>query len=151
MHFFLILFTFLFILKIFFYDHMNDTRKKYFSEIRSFCICAAAFTAVFFILFKLIFGLAVIPDASMEPVFSAGDIVLYQRIFCEPESGDIVIYEAGEKQLAGRITSVSGNVYYISPDGDPQQPDDRGFTAVKAEDIKGTALAGVRLSLNHNQ
>ena len=96
--------------------HTQIARKRqhYLSEIRSFLICAAAVIGILFILFRFIFGIYVVSDDSMEPVLSAGDIILYQRAFCEAKGGDIVIYESDDDAYIGRIAAVNGDTVNIT-------------------------------------
>ena len=127
-----------------------NSKKLYISEIKSFFICAVSFTAIFLILFKLIFGIAVIADDSMEPAFSAGDIVLYQRVFNESKAGDIVIYKAEDKTYAGCIMSADSGLISIGTEDLSYQDNEESYKYVEPEDIKGPVLACLKLSINHD-
>ena len=86
-------------------------------------LCARILILIFslIIIFNFVIGIAPVPDLSMEPVLSAGDLVVFFRLDKEFKSGDIVVYSDEDTLRTGRVAAVGGdtveiidNVLYIN-------------------------------------
>lgn len=86
------------------------------NAVCTFLIHAAMLAGVLFVLFGIIFGLSAVPDDSMEPVLSAGDLVFYYRLDRDFRRDDIVVYEANGEMRTGRIAAGPGDSVEVSED-----------------------------------
>ncbi len=91
--------------------------KSYFFEIKHLIIRIVILLFSLLILFSVVIGIAAVPDLSMEPVLSAGDIVIFFRLDKELKSGDIVVYSDDGIMRTGRVVAVGGDTVKIMDDG----------------------------------
>ena len=92
------------------------------NAVCTFLIHAAMLAGVLFVLFGIIFGLSAVPDDSMEPVLSAGDLVFYYRLDRDFRRDDIVVYEANGEMRTGRIAAGPGDSVEVSEDAVALKP-----------------------------
>ena len=78
------------------------------------------FIAVFiFSLFRYVLFIGYVPSQSMEPEIKKGSYIVGLRITGELHTGDIVVFEKGEKNLVKRIAAAPGEVIEFSDDTNP--------------------------------
>lgn len=70
---------------------------------------------VVYLLFSVIFNIAIVNGVSMEPTLHGGNIILAQRVFYTPQRGDIVIAEPADFGIAivKRVIAVGGDTVNI--------------------------------------
>ena len=90
---------------------LNDQREviSFFSRL---AVLAVLLTAIF----GLVFGVTAMPDESMKPRLSAGDLLLYYRLEKQWHSGDVVVYEKDGEQYVGRIIARGGDSVEVTED-----------------------------------
>lgn len=86
------------------------------AEVGSFFTRLIFLAALLFVLFGFVFGIAPVPDDDMEPVLSAGDLVLYYRLEDSYISQDVVVWEADGEQYIGRVVARGGDTVEITED-----------------------------------
>lgn len=87
--------------------------------------------AVLFVLFYLVFGIDIVDGNSMNPTLHDRDLLLYRRIFIDPQPGDIVIITVPErdKRIVKRIVAADGQTVtvdlygHVLRDGSPLTED----------------------------
>ncbi|WP_081668545.1 signal peptidase I [Butyrivibrio sp. MC2013] len=100
-------------------DIVREKRTRYLNR-RDFAdfIKRLFFMAVFlYILFGVIFGLAMVPDDDMKPRLSGGDLALYYRLQTDYSSGDLIVYRADGKEHISRVVARGGDSVEITDDG----------------------------------
>ncbi len=53
----------------------------------------------------------------MEPAVCAGDLILYDRLEKKLLSGDVVLYQCGDREALARIRAKSGDTVEVTEDG----------------------------------
>ena len=78
----------------------------------------AAFLAlIFYLLFGVFFGVTTMKGDDMRPKFSAGDILIYYRLYDNYSRNDIVLVSRSEGRYAGRIIGAPGDRIDITDEG----------------------------------
>lgn len=100
--------------------YKENSKKMYLSNAL-FVVAGVIFIA-FILYIKLIFFTIVISD-SMNPLIEKGDLVLMQKIYVEPEIGDIINFKVPDVDLpvTHRIISISGNEIRTRGDSNPNE------------------------------
>lgn len=95
-----------------------DKRKRqaYVREIRSFFIRLILMAAILFVIFGVVFGIAVMPDNDMAPGISFGDLLWYYRLEKDFHSGDVVVFQKEGIRYTGRVVARSGDSVEITED-----------------------------------
>ena len=75
-----------------------------------FWLCPVLLGAAFFVLFKTILIVGIVPTTSMEPTIPAGSIVIGNRLDKEYALGDIVFFQRDGKLLLKRIAGMPGDI-----------------------------------------
>ena len=89
-------------------------RSREFRIIRDFLTRLAALLLFLWVLFGVIFGIAPMANADMEPRISAGDLMLYYRLEKDYASGDVVMLEKDGKTYTGRVVAKGGDTVEIT-------------------------------------
>ncbi len=66
--------------------------------------------------FGLLFGVHPVRDKDMEPVLSAGDLVIFNRWERDFYKGDLVVYSQDNKSCVGRVIARGGDEVEITED-----------------------------------
>ena len=69
------------------------------AEIHRFLTRLAVFAALCWVLFGVVFGLAVVPGSTMAPRLCSGDLVLFSRFERGTAAGQVVLYRQDGTQL----------------------------------------------------
>lgn len=73
--------------------------------------------AALWLLFSFVFCLHRVRGNDMYPAMQDGDVVLAWRLQGSYNQNDVVVYEAGGKQRAGRVLAKEGDVVDVTDDG----------------------------------
>lgn len=87
------------------------------AEIRRFFTRLAAFAALCWVLFGLVFGLAVVPGNTMAPRLCHGDLVLFSRFERSAAAGQIVLYRQDGTLHFGRVAARGGDTVTVADTG----------------------------------
>ena len=82
----------------------------------SFFMRLAFLVVLLWILFGMVFGLAVMRDDDMSPRISAGDLMLFYRLEDTLRAEDVIIFEKEGRQYTGRIVAVGGDTVEVTED-----------------------------------
>ena len=85
-------------------------------EVISFFMRLAFLVVLLWILFGMVFGLAVMRDDDMSPRISAGDLMLFYRLEDTLRAEDVIIFEKEGRQYTGRIVTVGGDTVEVTED-----------------------------------
>ena len=85
-------------------------------EVISFFMRLAFLVVLLWILFGMVFGLAVMRDDDMSPRISAGDLMLFYRLEDTLRAEDVIIFEKEGRQYTGRIVPVGGDTVEVTED-----------------------------------
>ena len=85
-------------------------------EVISFFTRLAFLVVLLWILFGMVFGLAVMRDDDMSPRISAGDLMLFYRLEDTLRAEDIIVFEKEGRQYTGRIVAVGGDTVEVTED-----------------------------------
>lgn len=85
-------------------------------EVISFFTRLAFLVVLLWILFGMVFGLAVMRDDDMSPRISAGDLMLFYRLEDTLRAEDVIIFEKEGRQYTGRIVAVDGDTVEVTED-----------------------------------
>ena len=86
-------------------------------EIRAFLIKLAAIVLAGWVMFGLVFGVAVMEGEDMYPRILDGDLMLYYRLQQEYYIGDVVTFTQNGRRYTGRIVAQGGDTVNISREG----------------------------------
>lgn len=92
----------------------NQNKSRYIHEIYSFLLRLAAFVAIIWIIFGVVFGITTMKNADMQPQIHAGDLMLYYRLGSSYIADDVVVVKHGGKEITGRIVAVPGDSIEIT-------------------------------------
>ena len=67
-------------------------RRAAWADIREFLVRAGALAALLFMLFGVVFGLYIQPDAAMHPHLKPGDLLLFYRLPHSCTAGEVVVF-----------------------------------------------------------
>lgn len=87
-------------------------------EIRRFFLRLAGFALLCWVLFGVVFGLTVVPDAAMEPALCAGDLILFDRLEKDAAAGETVVYRQNGTLHLGRVAARGGDTVEVTDAGD---------------------------------
>lgn len=99
---------------------------------------------VVFLASKILFAVVgvqprIVIGDSMEPAFHTGDLALCSSRV-DPEIGDVVVYDRGDKKISHRITGVVDGKYLVQGDNneflDPYLFDEEDFECVFTDSLK---------------
>ena len=93
----------------------EKTRAK--AEIRRFLTRLAVFAALCWVLFGVVFGLAVVPGSAMAPRLCGGDLVLFSRFERGTAAGQVVLYRQDGTLRLGRIAARGGDTVTVTDTG----------------------------------
>lgn len=85
-------------------------------EVISFFTRLAFLVVLLWILFGMVFGLAVMRDDDMSPRISAGDLMLFYRLEDTLRAEDVIVFEKEGRQYTGRIVAVGGDTVEVTED-----------------------------------
>lgn len=99
--------------------------------------------ATVYFLFGVVFGIAVVREASMSPSIPSGSIVFFFRLNKQPKAGNVVIFSvsSNKKYLIKRVAATSGETVSIDAKGDFRVDGSAQINALlsgKATDEKST-------------
>ncbi|MBP1736597.1 MAG: hypothetical protein H6Q60_478 [Oscillospiraceae bacterium] len=114
-------------------EEQSAGQKNKKSLLRFLMELAAAGLAVY-LLFGVVFGIAVINGDSMSPSIPAHSLIFFLRLDTSPQTGDVVIFTASsdKKLLIKRVVAVSGDVVNL----------DSGTLTVNGTSESGTYAVG---------
>ncbi len=84
------------------------------ADIISFAVRLASMAVLLWVLFGVVFGVAVMGDEDMAPRLSAGDLMLYYRLEDSFSSQDIVVFVKDGEQFVGRIVARGGDTVEVT-------------------------------------
>ena len=84
------------------------------AEITAFLGRAALMVVILAGLFGVVLGIASVGNNDMEPVLSAGDLVVYFRLDGSYVSGDVLVYEVDGEEYIGRVVAKGGDTVEIT-------------------------------------
>ena len=87
------------------------------AEIRHFLTRLAVFAALCWVLFGVVFGLAVVPGSAMAPRLCGGDLVLFSRFERGTAAGQVVLYRQDGTRHLGRIAARGGDIVTVTDTG----------------------------------
>lgn len=87
------------------------------AEIKQFVFRLAIFAVLCWVLFGLVFGLAVVPGSTMAPRLCAGDLVLFSRFEHGTAAGQVVLYRQDGTLRLGRIAARGGDTVTVTDTG----------------------------------
>ena len=87
------------------------------AEIRRFFTRLAVFAALCWVLFGVVFGLAVVPGSAMAPRLCSGDLVLFSRFERGTAAGQVVLYRQDGTLRLGRIAARGGDTVTVTDTG----------------------------------
>ena len=93
----------------------EKTRAK--AEIHHFLTRLAVFAALCWVLFGVVFGLAVVPGSAMAPRLCGGDLVLFSRFERGTAAGQVVLYRQDGTLRLGRIAARGGDTVTVTDTG----------------------------------
>ena len=93
----------------------EKTRAK--AEIHRFLTRLAVFAALCWVLFGVVFGLAVVPGSAMAPRLCGGDLVLFSRFERGTAAGQVVLYRQEGTLRLGRIAARGGDTVTVTDTG----------------------------------
>ena len=82
-------------------------------------------------------GAAVVMSGSMEPTYSAGDLLVVKKTD-HYQTGDIVVYQSGRSLVVHRIIDMNGET--VTTQGDANNAPDESFTVSQ---IKGISVGSI--------
>lgn len=83
------------------------------------------------------YGAAVVLSGSMEPTYSAGDLLIVKKTD-HYQTGDIVVYQTGQNLVVHRITDMNGET--VTTQGDANNAPDEPFAVTQ---IKGISVGSI--------
>ena len=83
------------------------------------------------------YGAAVVLSGSMEPTYSAGDLLIVKKAD-HYQTGDIVVYQSGQNLVVHRITDMNGET--VTTQGDANNAPDEPFAVTQ---IKGISVGSI--------
>lgn len=83
------------------------------------------------------YGAAVVLSGSMEPTYSAGDLLIVKKAD-HYQTGDIVVYQTGQNLVVHRITDMNGET--VTTQGDANNAPDEPFAVTQ---IKGISVGSI--------
>ena len=83
------------------------------------------------------YGAAVVLSGSMEPTYSAGDLLIVKKTD-HYQTGDIVVYQTGRNLVVHRIIDMNGET--VTTQGDANNAPDESFTVSQ---IKGISVGSI--------
>ena len=99
---------------------MSKNKRMIAKEIGSYLIWAIGGVLVSLLLFRVLFGLALVHGTSMEPNYHEGEILLFNRLDHSYDCGDVIVLKSEllddhnhQKHLIKRIIAVEGDVVRI--------------------------------------
>lgn len=95
---------------------MNKQKKKN-KELINLLIKVGSFVAVLFVMFTFVFGIKIVRTNNMHPMVNEGDLVFYYRVPNALCSGDVVVFDHGEKTLLGRVIAQEGDIVSFTDNG----------------------------------
>ena len=137
-------------------------RRAAWADIREFLVRAGALAALLVMLFGVVFGLYIQPDAAMHPHLKPGDLLLFYRLPRSCTAGEVVVFTKDGQRRTGRaepdiyeetpkydsnvtypLTLADGE-YFILCDARAGARDSRWFGPVQAGEIQGRVIAVLR-------
>lgn len=112
---------------------------------RSLIILAALAAVICFLLFQVVFGIAVVSGDSMAPGIPDGSIVIFNRLESEYEAEDVVITFLNDKEIIKRIDSIENGQVFLKGDNEAVSIDSRKFGTISEEEIVGRVVCMIRV------
>ena len=136
-------------------------RRAAWADIREFLVRAGALAALLVMLFGVVFGLYIQPDAAMHPHLKPGDLLLFYRLPRSCTAGKVVVFTKDGQRRTGRVAARGGETpkydsnvtypltladgeYFILCDARAGARDSRWFGPVQAGEIQGRVIAVLR-------
>ena len=88
----------------------REERRSQHGEMLLVLVVVATVT---YLLFGVVFGLAVVKGSSMNPAYREGDVVLFLRLCGHYRQGDVVFADLDEYECVKRIVAVPGQTVDI--------------------------------------
>ena len=95
-------------------EEQEKTCRENMTDIREFLRKAAMLAALLFVVFGVVFGLAILPDDTMKPRLQPGDLLFYYRLPRAYTAGEVVVFTAEEKQYVGRVAARGGDTVEVT-------------------------------------
>ena len=93
-----------------------------------------------YLLLDVLFGIAMVRGASMEPGIPDRSIVVYSRLNQDYNVQDVVIAKIDGKQIIKRIVSIEEDGFYLIGDNLDSSIDSRTFGTIDRELVKGRVI-----------
>ena len=84
-------------------------KKNVFKRVKPWCI-PVGLTLFFYVVLRFVVFIGYVPTESMEPTLPKGSFIIGIRIFCEPQVGDVIVFEKDGILMVKRVAAVSGEV-----------------------------------------
>ncbi|HJA92246.1 MAG TPA: signal peptidase I [Candidatus Eisenbergiella merdipullorum] len=85
-------------------------------DVSSFFTRLVFLVVLLWLLFGMVFGLAVMRNDDMSPRISAGDLMLFYRLEDTLRADDVIIFEKEGRQYTGRVVAVGGDTVEVTED-----------------------------------
>ena len=84
------------------------------AEIWGFLQQLLLLAVILLVMFGVVLGIAIVPDNDMQPVLTAGDLVLYYRLDSGFSSGDVLVFDVDGEEYIGRVVAKGGDTVQIT-------------------------------------
>lgn len=84
-------------------------KKNVFKRVKPWCV-PVGLTLFFYVVLRFVIFVGYVPTESMEPTLPKGSFIIGIRIFCEPQVGDVIVFEKDGLLMVKRVAAVSGEV-----------------------------------------
>lgn len=88
-------------------------KKNVFKRVKPWCI-PVGLTLFFYVVLRFVIFIGYVPTESMEPTLPKGSFIIGIRIFCEPQVGDVIVFEKDGILMVKRVAAVSGEVIELT-------------------------------------
>ena len=89
-------------------------RRAAWADIREFLVRAGALAALLVMLFGVVFGLYIQPDAAMHPHLKPGDLLLFYRLPRSCTAGEVVVFTKDGQRRTGRVAARGGDTVEVT-------------------------------------
>ncbi|MFR5908676.1 MAG: S26 family signal peptidase [Gemmiger formicilis] len=91
-----------------------QTRRRQPGQISGSFLCGLALAALLVMLFGVVFGLYIQPDAAMHPHLKPGDLLLFYRLPRSCTAGEVVVFTKDGQRRTGRVAARGGDTVEVT-------------------------------------